>query len=91
MEPPSQDAPLRLEKKFHQTSKLQMAIPRAKQLKTGFTAYVKAIRLIRANKLTKYLFIPAILNIIVVVAFIFSGVGTSERRIFTYYVVLNIA
>ena len=52
-----------------------MAIPRAKQLKTGFTAYVKAIRLIRANKLTKYLFIPAILNIIVVVAFIFSNMN----------------
>ena len=55
-----------------------MAIPRAKQLKTGFTAYVKAIRLIRANKLTRYLLIPAILNIIVIIAFIFSGVGVGD-------------
>ena len=50
----------------------------AKQIKTGFAAYITAIRLIRANKLTKYLLIPAILNIIVVVAFIFSGVGISD-------------
>ncbi|ACX75786.1 cysZ family protein [Fibrobacter succinogenes subsp. succinogenes S85] len=50
----------------------------AKQFKTGFAAYIKAIRLIRANKLTRYLLIPAILNIIVVVAFIFSGVGISD-------------
>ena len=50
----------------------------AKQFKTGFAAYIKAIRLIRANKLTRYLLIPAILNIIVVVAFIFSGVGIGD-------------
>ena len=50
----------------------------AKQFKTGFAAYIKAFRLIRANKLTRYLLIPAILNIIVVVAFIFSGVGIGD-------------
>ena len=50
----------------------------AKQFKTGFAAYIKAIRLIRANKLTRYLLIPAILNIVVVVTFIFSGVGISD-------------
>ena len=50
----------------------------AKQFKTGFAAYIKAFRLIRANKLTKYLLIPAILNIIVVVAFIYSGVGIGD-------------
>ena len=55
-----------------------MIIPRAKQLKTGFTAYPKAIRLIWTNHLVKYLLLPAILNIIVVVAFIFSGVGIGE-------------
>ncbi len=55
-----------------------MIIPRAKQLKTGFTAYPKAIRLIWTNHLVKYLLLPAILNIIVVVAFIFSGVGIGD-------------
>lgn len=49
-----------------------------KQFKTGFTTYFKAISLIRTNKLTKYLLLPAILNIIVVVAFIFSGVGIGD-------------
>ena len=56
----------------------QQNISLTKQIKTGFAAYIKAFRLIRANKLTKYLLIPAILNIIVVVAFIFSGVGISD-------------
>lgn len=55
-----------------------MIIPRAKQLKTGFAAYPKAIRLIWTNHLVKYLLLPAILNIIVVVAFIFSGVGIGD-------------
>ncbi len=55
-----------------------MIIPRAKQLKTGFAAYPKAFRLIWTNHLVKYLLLPAILNIIVVVAFIFSGVGIGD-------------
>ena len=50
----------------------------AKQLKTGFASYPKAIRLIRANHLSKYLLIPVLLNIIVVVAFIYSGVGIGD-------------
>ena len=49
----------------------QQNISLAKHIKTGFASYITAIRLIRANKLTRYLLIPAILNIIVVVAFIF--------------------
>ena len=56
----------------------QQNISLAKQIKTGFASYITAIRLIRANKLTRYLLIPAILNIIVVVAFIFSGVGIGD-------------
>lgn len=66
MDPPSED------------DELQMAIPRAKQLKTGFASYPKALRLIWKNNLVKYLLLPAILNIIVVAAFIFSGVGVGE-------------
>ena len=48
------------------------------QLTSGFATYLKAFRLIRANHLGKYLLIPVILNIIIVVAFIFSGVGIGD-------------
>jgi CysZ protein len=48
------------------------------QLKSGFASYPKAIRLIWKNHLVKYLLLPAILNIVVVIAFIFSGVGVGD-------------
>lgn len=48
------------------------------QVTFGLKAYLKALRLIWANHLVRYLLIPAILNIIVVVAFIFSGVGIGD-------------
>ena len=50
----------------------------SQQLKTGFTAYPKAIRLIWANHLIKYLLIPVLLNIILVVALIYSGIGVGD-------------
>ena len=53
-----------------------MTIPQ--QLQAGLASYPKAIRLIFANHLGKYLLIPVLLNIIVVIAFIFSGVGVSD-------------
>ena len=56
----------------------QDIIPFSHQLKLGLTSYPKAFRLIWANHLGKYLLIPVILNIIIVVAFIFSGVGVSD-------------
>ena len=40
------------------------------QIASGLAAYPKAIRLIRANKLGKYLVLPVILNIIVVLALV---------------------
>ncbi len=56
----------------------QTNIPTSQQIKTGFSSYIKALRLIWANHLVRYLLIPAILNIIVVVAFIFSGIGIGD-------------
>ena len=50
----------------------------SQQLKTGFAAYPKAIRLIWANRLVKYLLIPVLLNIILVVALIYSGIGVGD-------------
>ena len=49
-----------------------------KHLKTGFSAYIKALRLISANHLIRYLLLPVILNIIVVTALIFSGIGVGD-------------
>ena len=48
------------------------------QIASGLAAYPKAIRLIRANKLGKYLVLPVILNIIVVLALVFSGLGIGD-------------
>ena len=48
------------------------------QIKSGLLSYPKAIRLIWANKLGKYLVLPVVLNIIVVFALIFSGVGVGD-------------
>lgn len=56
----------------------QVIIPFSHQLKLGFSAYPKALRLIWANHLVKYLLIPVLLNILVVAAFIFSGIGVSD-------------
>ncbi len=53
-------------------------LSKSQQFKLGLTSYLKALRLIWANHLVRYLLIPAILNIIVVVAFIFSGVGIGD-------------
>jgi len=53
-------------------------IPTSQQIKTGFSSYIKALRLIWANHLVKYLLIPVLLNIIVVVALVFSGVGIGD-------------
>ena len=48
------------------------------QIVSGLAAYPKAIHLIRANKLGKYLVLPVILNIIVVLALVFSGLGIGD-------------
>ena len=55
-----------------------MTLPRTQQFKIGLASYPKAIRLIRQNKLTKYLLLPVLLNIIVVAALIFSGIGVGD-------------
>jgi CysZ protein len=47
-------------------------------IKTGLKAYLKAIRLIWTNHLVRYLLLPVILNIVVVTALIFSGIGVGE-------------
>lgn len=57
---------------------IQAIIPASKQIKIGFASYIKALRLIRANHLTRYLLIPVLLNIIVVIAFIFSGISVGD-------------
>ncbi len=48
------------------------------QVTFGLKAYPKAFRLIWANHLVRYLMIPVLLNIIVVVALVFSGVGIGD-------------
>ena len=48
------------------------------QIVSGIAAYPKALHLIWTNKLTKYLVLPVVLNIILVIAFIFSGVGIGD-------------
>ena len=48
------------------------------QVISGLTAYPKAFRLVWKNKLAKYLALPVVLNIIVVITLIFSGVGTGD-------------
>lgn len=48
------------------------------QIVSGLAAYPKALRLIWTNKLTKYLALPVVLNIILVIALIFSGVGIGD-------------
>ena len=58
---------------------MQKTIPsKSKQIKLGLTSYIKALRLIWANHLVRYLLIPVLLNIIVVVALVFSGVGIGD-------------
>ena len=53
-------------------------LSKSHQLKLGLSSYPKALRLIWTNNLVKYLLIPVILNIIVVIAFIFSGIGVGD-------------
>ena len=48
------------------------------QIASGLSAYPKAIRLIWANKLGKFLVLPVIFNIIVVFALVFSGIGIGD-------------
>ena len=55
-----------------------VTLSKSHQLKLGFSSYLKALRLIWANNLARYLLIPVLLNIIVVVALIFSGIGVSD-------------
>lgn len=53
-------------------------IQATKQIVSGFAAYPKAVRLIIANKLGKYLALPVVLNIVVVVALVFAGYGLGD-------------
>ena len=48
-----------------------MAPSITEQLKSGLTSYVKAISLIWKKHLAKYLLVPALLNIALVVVFVF--------------------
>ena len=48
------------------------------QVVSGLTSYPKAFRLIWKNKLGKYLVLPVIFNIVLVVALILSGVGIGD-------------
>ena len=48
------------------------------QITSGLASYPKALSLIRANKLGKYLVLPVIFNIILVVALVFSGVEVGD-------------
>lgn len=48
------------------------------QVVSGLISYPKAFRLIWKNKLGKYLVLPVIFNIVLVVALIFSGVGIGD-------------
>ena len=48
-----------------------MAPSITEQLKSGLTSYMKAISLIWKNHLAKYLLVPALLNIALVVVFVF--------------------
>ncbi len=58
---------------------MQKAIlSKSNQFKLGLTSYIKALRLIWANNLVRYLLIPVLLNIIVVVALVFSGIGIGD-------------
>lgn len=53
-------------------------LSKSNQLKLGLTSYLKALRLMWANNLARYLLIPVLLNIIVVVVLVFSGVGIGD-------------
>lgn len=53
-------------------------LSKSSQFKLGLTSYTKALRLIWANNLVRYLLIPVLLNIIVVVALVFSGMGIGD-------------
>ncbi len=55
-----------------------VALSKSHQLKLGISSYLKALRLMWANKLARYLLIPVLLNIIVVVVLVFSGVGIGD-------------
>ena len=54
------------------------ALSKSHQLKLGLSSYLKALRLMWANNLVRYLLIPVLLNIVVVVALVFSGVGIGD-------------
>lgn len=54
------------------------ALSKSHQLKLGISSYLKALRLMWANNLARYLLIPVLLNIIVVVVLVFSGVGIGD-------------
>lgn len=49
-----------------------------RQFKSGLWAYPRAFRFIWANKLAKYLLLPVVFNILVVVALVFSGIGVGD-------------
>lgn len=53
-------------------------IQAARQIASGLSAYPKAIRLIRKNRLGKFLVLPVVFNIIVVVALVFAGYGLGD-------------
>ena len=55
-----------------------VALSKSHQLKLGISSYLKALRLMWANNLARYLLIPVLLNIIVVVVLVFSGVGIGD-------------
>lgn len=48
------------------------------QIVSGLAAYPKALRLMWKNKLVKYLALPVLFNIILVIALIFSGLGIGD-------------
>lgn len=48
------------------------------QVVSGLAAYPKALRLMWKNKLVKYLALPVLFNIILVIALIFSGLGIGD-------------
>jgi len=50
----------------------------SQQLKLALSAYLKAIHLIWTNHLVRYLLIPVLLNIFLVVALVYSGIGVSD-------------
>lgn len=53
-------------------------IQAARQIASGLSAYPKAIRLIRENRLAKFLALPVVFNAIVVVALVFAGYGLGD-------------